>query len=236
MSRTSLSDRPRRRSAALACALLGGIALLLGGTPRAAHALPKYAQAEKKPCIYCHNGPAGNANNLGYRAKFYKANDHSFKGFDDAAEATKAGVPVGPEATPPPTSYSPPAAAPPAEAPPSTPAATNPPGTPAMPAQPGKTPYTTLTTGQAVAKYKAAEAAYLKAPKNAAMKKSFAQANAQLGRATMYDPATPPRTKYPTALNYYRKALALDPANKIARADKKLIEDVYKKMGRPVPK
>jgi len=52
----------------------------------------------------------------------------------------------------------------------------------------------------------------------------------------MYDPATPPRTKYPAALGYYRKALALDPANKIAREDKKLVEDVYKQMGRPVPK
>ncbi len=228
--RTSLSGRPT--TAAAACALLlGGVALVLGGTPRAAHALPKYAQAEKKPCIYCHNGPAGNANNLGYRAKFYKANDHSFKGFDDAAEAAKAGVAVGPEATPPPTSYSPPAAAPPP-----TPAATNPPGTPAMPPQPGRTPYTTLTPGQAVAKYKVAEAAYLKAPKNPAMKKAFAQANAQLGRATMYDSATPPRTKYPTALGYYRKALMLDPSNGIARTDKKMIEDVYKKMGRPVPK
>jgi tetratricopeptide (TPR) repeat protein len=214
---------------------LGGVALFWGAAPRAAHALPKYAQTEKKPCIYCHNGPVGNANNSNYRAKFYKANALSFKGFDDAAEAAKAGVDVAPEATPPPASYSPPAATPDATPPP-TPAATNPPGTPAMPPQPGRTPYTTLTVAQAVAKYKAAEAAYLKTPKNAALKKAFAQANAQLGRATMYDPATPPRTKYPAALGYYRKALALDPANKIAREDKKLVEDVYKQMGRPVPK
>ncbi len=73
-------------------------------TPRAAHALPKFAQAEGKPCLYCHKAPIGNANNLNYRAKFYKAHNFSFAGFDDAAEAKKAGVEVGPEAAPPPKS------------------------------------------------------------------------------------------------------------------------------------
>lgn len=222
---------PSSLRGAAAALLLTGAALLAG--PRAAHALPKYSQAEGKPCVYCHNGPVGNANNQNYRAKFYDKNGFSFKGFDDAAEAKKAGVDVAPEATPPPKSYSPAEGAAP---PPATPATPNPAGAPEMPPQPNRTPPSTLTPAQAAANYKVVEAAYLKTPKDAGKKKAFAQATAQLGRATMYDSATAPMVKYPTALRYYRRALALDPANRIALGDKKLIESVYQKMGRPVPK
>jgi len=89
---------------------VAALAILAVGSllsPRAAHALPKFAQAEGKPCLYCHTAPIGNANNLNYRAKFYKAHNFSFTGFDDAAEAKKAGVEVGPEAVPPPKSLKP---------------------------------------------------------------------------------------------------------------------------------
>jgi tetratricopeptide (TPR) repeat protein len=51
----------------------------------------------------------------------------------------------------------------------------------------------------------------------------------------MLDPAVPPREKYPQALKMFREALQLDPNNALAKDGIKLIEDIYKSMGRPVP-
>jgi tetratricopeptide (TPR) repeat protein len=219
----------RRRTVAAAAALFAGMTAGLLLAPRSAHALPKYSQAEGKPCIYCHTGNVGNANNLNYRAKFYKANNLSFKGFDDAGEAKKAGVDVAPEATPPPKSYTP------GEAPPPTPAQGNPPGEPAMPPQVMRTPPNTLTIAQATAMYKSLEKQYLKKPKDATLKRKMAEAHAQMGQSVMFDPNLPPMRKYPAALNHFRQALKMDPKNRTALRYKKEIEDVYKGMGRPVP-
>jgi hypothetical protein len=72
-----------------------------------AHALPAYAQSEAKPCSYCHTDLAGGGART-YRGLFYSLHGHAFAGFDDAAEAKRAGVPLGPEAIPHPKSYSPP--------------------------------------------------------------------------------------------------------------------------------
>ncbi len=220
-------------------AIVGSLAGVLG-TAGAANALPKYAQTEGKTCVYCHTG-ATNSNTINYRGKFYKQNKYTFAGFDDAAEAKKAGVEVGPDAAPLPKSYSAPKAddtkpaeetAKPAEetVKPAGEAAAKPPM-----AQP-KPPKGTLPVAQATLKFKAAEKAHLAAPRNAARKKAFAAAVAQLGRATMYAPDLRPMEKYPQALRLYRQALSLDPKNSVALADKKMIEGVYKSMGRPVPK
>jgi hypothetical protein len=42
--------------------------------------------------------------------------------------------------------------------------------------------------------------------------------------------------RYPAALKQFRAAAKLDPTNAKAKENIKLIEDVYKKMGKPVPK
>jgi anaerobic selenocysteine-containing dehydrogenase len=46
--------------------------------PRAAVALPSYAQKEHKPCEYCHVNPEGGSvrNGMGRQ---YEANGHTFK-------------------------------------------------------------------------------------------------------------------------------------------------------------
>ena len=85
---------------------LAAAAVVTGLFPAAARALPKYATAEGKSCAYCHLKPSGGgARN--YRGAFYQKNNHTFGGFDDAAEAKKAGVEIGPEAAPPPKSFKP---------------------------------------------------------------------------------------------------------------------------------
>lgn len=85
--------------------VLSAASLLLSAS--SAHAFKKFAQAEGKSCAYCHVNPAG-AGKRNYRGLFYKAHNNSFAGFDDAAEAKKAGVEIGPEPTPPPRSQTPP--------------------------------------------------------------------------------------------------------------------------------
>ncbi len=60
--------------------------------------------------------PAHRAENNNYRGLFYKGNNYTFAGFDDAAEAKKAGVAIGPDAAPPPNSFKPKAAETPAPA------------------------------------------------------------------------------------------------------------------------
>lgn len=192
----------------------------------ATHALPAFTQKEGKPCAYCHVNQAGSGPR-NYRGLFYKQNKLSFAGFDDAAEAKKAGVEIGPNPTPPPKSYSPP----PQEEPKSSaPSAQGP------SKEPTKAATQTMTVAQATANLKAAQAIYTKAPNNATARKTYAEAIAQLGRSTMLDQAIPAMRRYPAALQMQRRALALDPSNKVALADKKQIEDVYKSMKRPIPK
>jgi tetratricopeptide (TPR) repeat protein len=62
-----------------------------------------------------------------------------------------------------------------------------------------------------------------------------AQNLAEQAEKVMLDPAVPPREKYPQALKMFREALQLDPNNALAKDGIKLIEDIYKSMGRPVP-
>jgi len=87
----------------------------------AAVAKPPFAEKEGVSCKYCHSQPPMR----NYRGNFYHDNNLSFAGFDDAAEAKKAGVEVGPEASSKPKSWTAPEA--PAE-----------PAKPAVPAKPVK--------------------------------------------------------------------------------------------------
>ncbi len=65
--------------------------------------------------------------------------------------------------------------------------------------------------------------------------KKQAQQLAEDAEKVMLDPALPPREKYPKALGMFRNALTIDPGNALAKDSIKLIEDIYKGMGRPVP-
>jgi hypothetical protein len=81
----------------------------------------------------------------------------------------------------------------------------------------------------------AAKAAFEKSPKDEKSKKAYVEATVKLGTATMNAAELPPREKYRGALALYREALKLDPKNEEALENKKLIEDIYKSMGRPIP-
>ncbi len=239
------------RFSRLACAVSALAAV--GGVTGTAHAFEAFSTKEGKPCAYCHVNAKGSGPR-NYRGVFYKQNALSFAKFDDAAEAKKAGVEIGPEPTPPPKSYTPadkaaePAAGETKEEPKKAESADGGQAKPGggttvaqgqgpsvEPPRPA-TASPTMTVPQAKANLKAAEALYKKTPNNAARKQAYAQALAHLGHSTMLDQSIPPRQRYPEALNLLRRALALDPKNKMALADRKQIEDVYKGMGRPVPK
>lgn len=192
-------------------AVLGAAALtLLSGV---AYAKPPFAMKEGVKCTYCHTMPP----QRNYRGAFYKANGLSFAGFDDAAEAKKAGVEIGPDADAKPTSWTPPK--------------------PAEEEKPAEAP---KPKGPSVAdlskKAKAAAAAYKKKPKSAPLKLAYADALAKLGHAQMLDTSVPPVKRYPTALRTLRQAVKLNPKHPAAKADVKVIEDAYKSMGRPIPK
>ena len=85
------------------------------------------------------------------------------------------------------------------------------------------------------AKLKALEAKLAKKPGDAKLKSETAEANFQVGFTMMNDENLPPRVKYPGALKHYRRALALNPKHAKAAQNKKMIEDIYKSMGRPIP-
>lgn len=81
----------------------------------------------------------------------------------------------------------------------------------------------------------AAKAAFEKTPKDEKAKAAYVGATVKLGTATMNADELPPREKYRGALSLYREALKLAPKNEEALENKKLIEDIYKSMGRPIP-
>jgi hypothetical protein len=86
------------------------------------------------------------------------------------------------------------------------------------------------------AKLTALEAKLAKSPKDAKLKLQVAEASYQVGHYVEYDkPGLTPREKYRGALKLYRRALALNPAHKQAKAEKDQIEAIYKQMGMPIP-
>jgi tetratricopeptide (TPR) repeat protein len=79
------------------------------------------------------------------------------------------------------------------------------------------------------------EAKYKKNPKDSKLKLQLAQAKYEYGHARMLDNALSPRNKYRPALKAFREALKLNPDHKQAKADKDMIENIYRQMGMPVP-
>jgi tetratricopeptide (TPR) repeat protein len=83
--------------------------------------------------------------------------------------------------------------------------------------------------------YAAAKKALAAKPKDKKLQKAFVVAGDRYATATMNAPSLPPRTKYRGALRLYREVLKVDPKNKEAANNSKMIIDIYKSMGRPVP-
>lgn len=78
------------------------------------------------------------------------------------------------------------------------------------------------------------QAQYQKKP-NPKLKQQVAEAWYEYGHARMYDQALSPRQKYRPALKAFREALKYNPSHKQAKADKEMIENIYKQMGMPAP-
>ena len=72
-------------------------------------------------------------------------------------------------------------------------------------------------------------------PKDAKLKAKAAEAYYQAGHTCMYSKVLSPRGKYRGALAQFRKALTINASHKKAAEEKKMIEDIYKQMGMPVP-
>jgi Flp pilus assembly protein TadD len=72
-------------------------------------------------------------------------------------------------------------------------------------------------------------------PKDAKLKLKVADAYYNAGHAAMNSAPLPSRIKYRLALKHFRTALAFNPKHEKAASEKKMIEDIYKQMGRPVP-
>lgn len=196
----------------------------LVGKPEPVQAFPAFTDKEGVKCGYCHVKLEGGGKR-NYRGRFYKKNALSFANFDDKAEATAAGEPIGAEADAKPKSLTVPATTAPAE----------PVATPA----PAATPAPEAPVSPVVAlrkKVATTQAALTKSPKSVPAKKAHSASLTALARGIMNDPAIPPAKKYPEALKLLRQAVKLDATNKNAAADIKRIESVYKQMGRPIPK
>lgn len=85
-------------------------------------------------------------------------------------------------------------------------------------------------------KYRSTKATYNSRPKDKKAKDAYVEATVKLGHETMVSPDYPARFKYKKALQLYREALKLDPKNPVAKQESDLIIQIYKQMGRPVPK
>jgi hypothetical protein len=75
--------------------VLGAGSVVLG-TMTGAQAKPAFAEKEGLKCSYCHLPEPASKKVRNYRGAYYGMHNLSFAGFDDAAEAKKAGVPVAP--------------------------------------------------------------------------------------------------------------------------------------------
>lgn len=84
------------------------------------------------------------------------------------------------------------------------------------------------------ASYENAKAAYDSAAADAT-KKAYVDATVAYATGMMAGDGKPSE-KYPGAIRLYDEALALDPKNDEAKANKQLILDIYKSMGKEPPK
>ena len=85
------------------------------------------------------------------------------------------------------------------------------------------------------AAYTTAKKALVAKPKDKTVRAKFVAAADRYATAMMVESTLPPRLRYPGALRIYREVLKVDPKNAEARNNSKMIVDVYKSMGRPVP-
>ncbi|MFY9234059.1 MAG: hypothetical protein WAO58_06325 [Fimbriimonadaceae bacterium] len=82
----------------------------------------------------------------------------------------------------------------------------------------------------------AARVTYLKTPSDKAAKAGFVRATNEMALHLMYVESIPPGVRYPRALKLFREVTEVDPKNEEALKWIGTIEDIYKSMGRPVPK
>lgn len=86
------------------------------------------------------------------------------------------------------------------------------------------------------ARLKANAEAAAKLPETGVLSKGLRiAATLREAEAFMYGPDLEPRAKYPRALALYRKVIALDPANELAKESAETIVTIYESMGRSVP-
>lgn len=72
-------------------------------------------------------------------------------------------------------------------------------------------------------------------PKDEKLKLKTADAYYKAGHASMTSAKLMPRSKYRGALKSFRLALKYNPKQADAAKEKKMIEDIYTQMGRPIP-
>lgn len=106
--------------------------------------------------------------------------------------------------------------------------------TPTDSAAPPPAKETTETVETLAAKYEEAKQAFDRS-KSGEAKAAYVQATVKYATAVMLGDL-PPREKYPKALALYDEALKQDPNNAEAKANRQLILDIYKSMGREPPK
>jgi tetratricopeptide (TPR) repeat protein len=73
-------------------------------------------------------------------------------------------------------------------------------------------------------------------PNDAALKQSLITAHLKYGHFFLMNDTLAPKVKYPNALKHYQEVLKLDPNNQDAKDNAQQIVDIYKMMGREVPK
>lgn len=83
--------------------------------------------------------------------------------------------------------------------------------------------------------YTTAKKALTAKPKDKKARSAFVMAADRYATAMMVESTLAPRLRYPGALRIYREVLKVDPKNAEALNNSKMIVDVYKSMGRPVP-
>jgi hypothetical protein len=85
----------------------------------------------------------------------------------------------------------------------------------------------------------AAKAAGMKskaAPGNSALRAAAGEAYYKAGHEMMVSAKLNRKVKYRGALRLFREALRVDPAQRQAAGEKQLLEDIYRSMGRPIPR
>src|SRR5579862_5186802 len=85
------------------------------------------------------------------------------------------------------------------------------------------------------AAYQKAQKALARHPKDPTVRRQFVVCTDRYATATMTSLVLGSHEKYPKALRLYREVLKIDPKNREAAANSKMIEDVYRSLGRPIP-